>query len=70
MLKKCNDIFAIKFHNSIVKMINNRNKLNNFDFATKRALKAQKRVFAKKLALFKLFAKTNSFDETFYFKEI
>ena len=54
-MKQCNDIFAIDifvlFNDRIVKMINNRNKLNNFDFATQRVLKTQKRVLTKQLTL-------------------
>ena len=39
------------FNDRIVKMINNRDKLNNFDSATQRALKTQKRVLTKQLTL-------------------
>ena len=45
------DIF-VPFNDQIMKMIkNNRNKLNNFDSATQRILKTQKRVLKKQLML-------------------
>ena len=44
------DIFVL-FNDRIVKRINDRNELNNFDFATQRILKTQKRVLTKQLTL-------------------
>ena len=40
------DIFVF-FNDRIVKMINNRDKLNNSDSATQRVLETQKRVLTK-----------------------
>ena len=34
----------VSFNDQIMKVINDRNKLNNFDSATQRVLKTQKRV--------------------------
>ena len=44
------DIFVL-FNDRIVKVINDRDELNNFDFATQRVLKTQKRVLTKQLTL-------------------
>ena len=44
------DIFVL-FNDQIVKVINDHNELNNFDFATQRVLKTQKRVLTKQLTL-------------------
>ena len=40
------DIF-VSFNDRVMKVINDRDKLNNFDFATQRVLETQKRVLTK-----------------------
>ena len=61
------DIFVF-FNDRVVKMINNHNKLNNFDSAIQRALKMQKRVLTKQLTLIikrrEFFEKKNDFEKS------
>ena len=61
------DIFVF-FNDQIVKMINDRDELNNFDFATQRVLKTQKRVLTKQLMLIikrhEFFEKKNDFEKS------
>ena len=60
------DIFVF-FNDQIIKIINDRNKLNNFNFATQRVLKTQKRVLTKQLTLIikrrEFFEKKNNFKK-------
>ena len=61
------DIF-VSFNDRIVKIVNDRDELNNFDFATQRALKTQKRVLIKQLTLIikrrEFFEKKNDFEKS------
>ena len=61
------NIFVL-LNDRVVKVINNHDKLNNFDSATQRALKAQKRVLTKQLTLIikrrEFFEKKNDFEKS------
>ena len=59
---------SVSFNDRIVKVINDRNKLSNFDSATQRVLKTQKRILTKQLTLIikrrEFFEKKNDFEKS------
>ena len=61
------NIFVL-LNDRVVKVINNHDKLNNFDSATQRALETQKRVLTKQLTLIfkrrEFLEKKNDFEKS------